>query len=412
MTVRMEEGDVDGRPVTDAIVDGLATLAPEQSWRHRGAAMDPMARALELAGRALGRTAPNPPVGAVIVRDGVIVGEGFHVAAGRPHAEAVALAQAGARARGATLFVTLEPCAHQGRTPPCVDAILAAGVSEVHYALGDPDPRVSGRGGRALEGVGIRVVAGERAPEAAELLRGYLRRVRSGRPWVTAKYAMSLDGKTATRTGDARWISGEASRAHAHALRDRADAVIVGIGTVVADDPSLTVRPSPPDGRQPRRVVVDSRLRLPREAALAGPALGGGTAVAHVGDGADPEQRRRAEILGERGLELLPLPADGDGRVDLACLLAELAQRDLNEVLVEGGGELLASLVGAGLVDEIEVCVAPVLIGGATAPTPIRGPGTDRLMDAPRWAIVDVTSRPPDVWLTARPDGATEADDV
>jgi diaminohydroxyphosphoribosylaminopyrimidine deaminase/5-amino-6-(5-phosphoribosylamino)uracil reductase len=369
--------------------------------------MDPMARALELAGRALGRTAPNPPVGAVLVRDGAIVGEGFHVAAGRPHAEAVALAQAGARARGATLFVTLEPCAHEGRTPPCTDAIIAAGISEVRYAIGDPDPRVSGRGARFLEAAG-----GEHAAEASELLRGYLQRTRTGRPWVTAKYAMSLDGKTATRTGEARWISGETSRRHVHMLRDRADAVVVGIGTVLADDPALTVRPAPPDGRQPLRVVADSRLRLPPEAALAGPALAPGTAVAHVGDDSDPAVRARAERLRERGLELLALPADRDGRIDLACLLAELGRRALNQVLVEGGGELLAGLVGAGLVDEIEACVAPVLIGGANAPTPIRGRGTDRLIDAPRWSIVGVTTRPPDVWLTVRPSGATEAVDV
>lgn len=377
--------------------------------------MDPMARALELTTRALGRTAPNPPVGAVVVRDGEIVGEGYHIAAGQSHAEAVALAAAGARARGATLFVTLEPCAHHGRTPPCTEAIIAAGVAEVRYAIGDPDPRVSGRGARALEAAGVRVVAGERAAEAAEPVRGYLVRQRRGRPWVSAKYAMSLDGKIATRTGDSRWISGDASREHVHALRDRVDAIVVGIGTVLADDPWLTVRPAPPDGRQPRRVVVDSRLRLPPDAALAGPALAPGTTVAHVADGlpgdrADRDRRRRAEVLRDHGLELLPLPADPAGRVDLGSLLAELGRRGLNEILVEGGGELLAGLLAAGLVDEIEACVAPVLVGGDEAPSPIRGQGVARLVEAPRWAIIEVTPRAADIWLRARPQPDTQPD--
>lgn len=376
--------------------------------------MDPMARAFALAARALGRTAPNPPVGAVVVRDGAIVGEGHHLAAGQPHAETVALAEAGERARGATLFVSLEPCAHQGRTPPCAEAIIAAGVAEVRYAVDDPDPRVSGRGHRALEAAGVRVVAGERRTDGSELLRGYLTRQRAGRPWVTAKYAMSLDGKIATRTGDSRWISGEASRRYAHALRDRADAVVVGIGTVLADDPSLTVRPAPPDGRQPRRVVVDSRLRLPPGAALAGPPLAPGTTVAYVEhqDPDHPDRVSRATLLRERGLELLPLPADPAGRVDLPALLSELGRRGMNEVLVEGGGELLAGLLEAGLVDEVEACVAPVLIGGAGAPTPIGGRGAGRLVDAPRWHVVDVTPRAPDVWLRVRPDDGMERRDV
>ncbi len=374
--------------------------------------MDPMARALELAARGLGRTAPNPPVGAVLVRDGAIVGEGHHVAPGQPHAEVVALAEAAERARGATLFVTLEPCAHFGRTPPCADAIVAAGVAEVRYAVGDPDPRVSGRGAGALEAAGVRVSAGDHAAEASELLRGYLRRVREGRPWVTAKYAMSLDGKTATRTGDARWISGDPSRGHVHVLRDRADAVIVGIGTVLADDPELTVRPAPPDGRQPLRVVVDSGLRMPTESVLAGPSFRNGTVVAHVGGDADPAVHARAMRLRACGIDLLSLPAARDGHVDLACLASDLGRRGLNDILVEGGGELLAGFLAAGLIDEIEACVAPVLVGGRDAPSPVGGPGVDRLVDAPRWRVVKVTPRAPDVWLTVRPTQALEVRDV
>ncbi len=284
--------------------------------------MDFMARALKLAEMFRGRTAPNPPVGAVVVRDGLIVAEGAHVAAGEPHAEVVALRRAGERAQGATLYVSLEPCCHRGRTPPCVEAILAAGVREVRYAVEDPDQRVDGGGRRRLEHAGVTVSSGEGAERAHELLRGYLKRQREGLPWVTAKYAMTLDGKTATHTGDSRWISGEESRRHVHALRDGADAVVVGIGTVLADDPRLTVRPPPSDGRQPLRVVLDSRLRLPLDSALA-TELPAGTLVAYVGvEGTE----LRARALADRGITLLPLSAGGDGRVDLGpCCASWLA---------------------------------------------------------------------------------------
>ncbi len=360
---------------------------------------DPMGRALELAALGRGRTAPNPPVGAVVVRDGRIVGEGSHAAAGSAHAETVALAEAGPLARDATLYVTLEPCCHHGRTPPCTDAIIAAGVAEVRYASRDPDPRVAGGGHRALMEAGIRVEAGESDAAARELLRGYLLRQRLGRPWVTAKYAMSLDGKIATRSGDARWISGEASRAHAHQLRDRADAVIVGIGTVLADDPSLTVRPAPADGRQPRRIIVDTRLRVPLDAALAGPALAAGTTVAFVAPASG------SAALVERGLSLLELPADRSGRVDLRALLEALGRRGHNEVLVEGGGELLAGFFALGLVDEVEACLAPIVIGGRGASTPVGGVGVERIAHAGRLEVVDVARRDRDVWITARPAG-------
>ena len=382
---------------------------------------DPMRRALELAALGCGRTAPNPPVGAVMVRDGRIVGEGYHAAAGQAHAEIVALAAAGPLARGATLHVTLEPCCHHGRTPPCTDAIVAAGVAEVRYAIADPDPRVAGGGQRALVEAGIRVEAGDSAEAAGELLRGYLLRGRLGRPWVTAKFAMSLDGKIATRSGHARWISGEASRAHAHRLRDRSDAVIVGIGTVLADDPRLTVRPMPADGHQPQRVVVDSRLRLPLDSALAGPELAGGTTVAFAtpaaggtpskaegtdGHGLPPgDLARAAAALEDRGLDLLGLASDPSGRVDLGGLLAALGRRGCNEVLVEGGGELLAGFFALGLVDEVEACLAPIVVGGRTASTPVGGIGIERIEQAGRLDIVDLVRRDQDVWIVARPTG-------
>lgn len=364
-----------------------------------GTVPDPMGRALELAALGSGRTAPNPPVGAVVVRAGRIVGEGYHTAAGAPHAETVALTNAGPLARGATLFVTLEPCCHHGRTPPCTDAIVAAGIAEVRYATGDPDPRVTGGGHRALVQAGIRVEVGDSGVAAEELLRGYLLRTRLGRPWVTAKYAMSLDGKIATRSGDSRWISGEASRAHAHRLRDRSDAVIVGIGTVLADDPSLTVRPAPPDGRQPARVVVDTRLRMPIAAALAGPELAAGTTVAYVAPA--PGSSR----LEDRGLGLLPLPADRSGRVDLRALLDALGSRGCNEVLVEGGSELLAGFFALGLVDAVEACLAPIAIGGRSAAGPLGGIGIGRIERAGRFEIKDVVRRDGDVWIVARPAG-------
>lgn len=386
-----------------------------------GPVRDPMGRALELAALGRGRTAPNPPVGAVVVRAGQIVGEGYHTVAGEAHAETIALAEAGPLARDATLYVTLEPCCHHGRTPPCTDAIIAAGVAEVCYATGDPDPRVAGGGDRALVDAGIRVEAGESEAAAMDLLRGYLLRHRLGRPWVTAKFAMSLDGKIATRSGDARWISGEASRAHAHALRDRSDAVIVGIGTVLADNPSLTVRPMPSDGRQPHRIVVDTCLRMPLDAALAGPELAVGTTVAFAASGPGPmsddasdtdrsgapapDLDRSAQALADRGLALLALAADPSGRVDLRALLDALGGRGYNEVLVEGGGELLAGFFALGLIDQVQACVAPLVIGGRTAATPIGGIGVGRIEQAGRFEIVDLVRRDRDVWIVARPDG-------
>lgn len=358
-----------------------------------------MARAIELGAAVRGRTAPNPPVGAVVVRDGRVVGEGAHLAAGRPHAEAVALARSGAKARGGSLYVSLEPCCHHGRTPPCTDAIVAAGIREVHYAVIDPDPRVAGRGARRLAAAGIGASLMDPDGRGVELLRAYIKRQRLGLPWVTAKYAMSLDGKAATRLRDARWISGEESRRHVHALRDGVDAVMVGIGTVLADDPALTVRPAPSDGRQPRRIVVDTNLRLPLDSQLA-TSLAEGTIVAH---GDQCGQRRKASLLEARGVELLPTTAGRAGRVDLRSLLKELARRGLSEVLVEGGGVLLASLLDERLVDETACCIAPIVIGGDAALTPVEGAGAQRIADALRFELRTVERRGGDVWITARP---------
>ena len=344
----------------------------------------PMRRALALARRALGTTSPNPAVGAVLVRDGEVVGEGCTQPPGGPHAEAVALRRAGERARGATLYITLEPCCHtRKRTPPCTRAIVAAGVAGVHVATLDPNPQVSGRGVEALRAAGIEVTVGEGEPEARQVNEAYFKHMATGLPFVTAKFAMSLDGKIATASGDSRWVSGPVARQLAHRLRRQADAVMVGINTVLADDPRLTAR----DGaarvvKSPLRVVVDSRGRLPPTARLLSEP--GDTVLATVG----PQPKVNAQVW--------PLPGEG-GRVDLPALLAQLGQRGVMSVLVEGGGVLLASLLKAGLVDKLHAVISPIIIGGAAAPTPVAGKGVEKVAQALGLARVRVERRGPDI---------------
>ena len=336
--------------------------------------MDPdlawMTRALELAALGAGLTAPNPAVGAVLVRDGQAVGEGSHLRAGGLHAEALALAAAGPRARGATCYVTLEPCAHHGRTPPCADALVAAGVARVVVACSDPDPRVDGRGIGRLRAAGVEVVTGVAEAPARALNRAFLHRVATGRPHVTLKAAMTLDGKIAAVDGESRWITGEAARAHAHRLRFEADAILVGLGTVLADDPQLTVRRPDLPAKEPLRVVADSRLRVPASARLF---TAGDPARAIVACTA-PAPAGPAAALRARGARVLELPADG-GRVELRALLSALAQLDVLGVLVEGGAELAGGLLDGGLVDRVAFFVAPRLLGGRTAPGPVGGSG-------------------------------------
>lgn len=336
-----------------------------------------MAFALSLARQALGWVSPNPAVGAVVVREGQVVGEGFTQPPGGPHAEIVALKQAGGRAGGATLYVTLEPCCHtEKRTPPCTGAIIAAGIKEVHMASLDPNPQVSGRGRAALEAAGILTFVGEGEEEAQEINRGYLKFITTGLPFVAAKFAMSLDGKIATRSGDARWLSGPPARSFAHRLRREADAIIVGINTVLTDDPRLTARDEG-EGvvKAPLRVVVDSRGRLPPQAALLSQP---GQTVLAV---AQPLPPHRASLLRERGAETWELPGPG-GRVDLNALIRALGQRQVLSVLVEGGGILLASLIEQDLVDKIYAILCPIIIGGEQAPTPVAGRGVERVSQA------------------------------
>ena len=356
-----------------------------------------MERALALARRALGSASPNPPVGALVVKDGETVGEGWTQPPGRPHAEPTALRQAGDRSRGATLFVTLEPCNHFGRTPPCTEAIIDAGIAEVHASTIDPDPRVNGAGISRLREAGMRVDVGECGEQARRMMEAYLKLVETGRPFVTAKFAMSLDGKIATSTGESRWISGEESRRYAHELRATSSAVMVGVNTVLADDPQLTARDAEGTarGHQPLRVVVDGAGRTPADARLLSEP--GRTVIAV--SRADGATRRR---LADRGAEIEPVPAH-DGSVDLPRLLDALAGRGVTSILVEGGGALLGSLFDGGLIDKYVAFVAPTIIGGTSAPGPIGGDGVERIADALRLQRVTVEQLGRDVLVAGYP---------
>ncbi|OGL18057.1 MAG: riboflavin biosynthesis protein RibD [Candidatus Rokubacteria bacterium RIFCSPLOWO2_12_FULL_71_19] len=328
-----------------------------------------MARALELAALGRGLTSPNPMVGAVVVRDGRLLGEGHHVRAGAPHAEVVALTQAGPAARGATLYVSLEPCNHRGRTPPCAAAIVGAGLARVVAAVGDPNPRAGG-GADALRAAGVAVEMGCLAEEASALNRVFLTAMRERRPHVTLKCAMTLDGKTAAFDRSSRWITGEEARGEAHRLRSEADAIAVGIGTALADDPALTVRLGRLWPREPWRVVVDSHARLPVTAQVIRAGAPARALVAVTGQ-APPD---RVAALEARGATVLACKGEG-GRVDLADLCSRLLGLDVLGLLVEGGGEIAAAFLEAHLVDRVAFFVAPLLIGGRSAPTPVEGAG-------------------------------------
>ncbi len=329
-----------------------------------------MRRALELAALGLGRAEPNPLVGCVIARGAEVIGEGWHRQYGGPHAEIDALAVAGPRAAGATVYVTLEPCCHFGKTPPCTQALIAAGVRRVVAAMTDPFPAVAGRGAEALRAAGIDVELGLCEAEAKALNAPYRKLLSSSKPWVLAKWAMTLDGKIATRTRQSRWISSEASRQRGHELRGRVDAIIIGSGTAAADDPLLTARPAGP--RQAVRVVVDSRASLSSVSQLIRTARDAPVIVA-AGPDAAPADRRRLESF---GCEVLPL-AGTTHHERLEQLLTELGRRRMTNILVEGGGRLLGNFFDVGQIDEVHVFVAPRLFGGADAPTPVGGLGVE-----------------------------------
>ncbi|MBK1656107.1 bifunctional diaminohydroxyphosphoribosylaminopyrimidine deaminase/5-amino-6-(5-phosphoribosylamino)uracil reductase RibD [Allochromatium vinosum] len=363
-----------------------------------------MARAIGLAERGRYTTDPNPRVGCVLVRDGQVVGEGWHRRAGEPHAEPLALAQAGERARDATVYVTLEPCSHHGRTPPCAEALIAAGVARVVCAMVDPNPRVAGRGVERLRQAGISVEIGCLESEARALNPGFVKRHEQGRPYVRCKLAASLDGRTALATGESKWITSEAARRDVQRWRAGSSAIVTGLGTVLGDDPSLNVRLTAAElsgmaaddpVRQPCRVVVDSYWRTPPSARLLG--LPGRTLIAGIGP-----HDTAAAALEAAGAELIRLPEQA-GRVDLAALMAELAQREVNEVLLEAGSTLSGAAVRAGLVDEILLYQAPCLMGQA-AKGLFDLPGIDTMLDRVGLEILEVRSIGRDLRIRARPD--------
>ncbi|WP_339948679.1 bifunctional diaminohydroxyphosphoribosylaminopyrimidine deaminase/5-amino-6-(5-phosphoribosylamino)uracil reductase RibD [uncultured Albimonas sp.] len=371
-----------------------------------------MRAALTMARRAVGRTAPNPAVGCVLVRDGVLLGRGFTQPSGRPHAETVALAQAAAlfgpdAARGATAYVTLEPCAHHGRTPPCADALVAAGVARVVAAAGDPDPRVDGRGFARLRAAGVAVETGVLAAEAEAMNAGFLSRHRRGRPWLTLKLATSLDGRIATGSGDSKWITGAQARARVHLMRAEHDAILVGAGTVRADDPSLDVRLPGLEDRSPLPVIFDPRLSLSSGARLgagARPAL-----ILHLPAGAPdgPDPDREVELRG-RGLTLQAIPAAPGGApalLDPTAALEALAAAGVTRAFCEGGGRLAGALLAAGLVDELALFSGGAAIGAEGLPS--LGPlGLDLLADAPRFRCIATRRLGPDALTLWRPEHA------
>ncbi len=354
-----------------------------------------MRRAVALARRGLGATRPNPAVGAVVVRDGRIVGEGWHQQAGTPHAEVHALNDAGPMARGATIYVTLEPCNHTGRTPPCTRAVLNAGISRVIIGTSDPNPKVEGGGADFLRSQGLKVKVGCLQDEARQIIAPFVKHFKTGLPWVVSKVAMSLDGRTATRTGHSQWITNERARAYGHRMRHVCDAILVGKGTVLADNPSLTCRLARGRGRDPLRIILDSSFETPLESTVVKESavplgewlsnatlLKAPTLIAGVRGGADRERRRAA--LEAAGASTLALPGDESGRVDVQVLLQELGRMGVQSVLVEGGAMVHGAFWDKGLVDEALFFYGPVVIGGEEARPGIGGHGAATLDEAPR----------------------------
>jgi diaminohydroxyphosphoribosylaminopyrimidine deaminase/5-amino-6-(5-phosphoribosylamino)uracil reductase len=332
------------------------------------------------------------------VKDGQVVGEGATQPPGGPHAEKVALEQAGAQARGATLYVTLEPCSRHNRTPPCTTAIAEAGIARVHLAVLDPNPQ-QGQGKTELEAAGIATLLGEGEREARRVSEAFFKWITTGLPFVYGKFAASLDGKIATNSGESQWITGEAARSVVHGLRSQVDAIMVGSNTALRDDPRLTPRQGDaPSERSPTRVVVDTAARLPATARMLGEP---GKSLIATTSKASAEARRALEAA---GAEVLTLP-EGDGGVDLASLLAELGERELTSILVEGGGELLGSFFEQGLVDKVLAFIAPVVIGGRDAPTAVAGHGIASLSQALRLRDVEVQQLDGDVLITGYKDG-------
>lgn len=336
--------------------------------------IDYMRKALALAEKGCGRTSPNPMVGAVVVHNDKIVGRGYHQRVGGPHAEVNAIDDAGELARGATLYVTLEPCNHKGRTPPCTRKILDAGIRRVVVAMTDPNPGVQGGGNQCLIDNGIAVVTGVCQREAEALNEGFAKWITSGLPFVLVKCAATLDGRLATRTGDSRWVTGAASRAHVHRLRQWADGIMVGVGTVLADDPSLTTRIDGERGSDPTRIVLDTTLRMPPTAKMLAQPSDAATWIA-CGPDAAPDRRKALENAGAR-----IIPCDlTDGGIDLAALADQLGRMEITSLLIEGGGRVIASALAAGIVDKICFFYAPKILGGDDGVPICRGEGPESM---------------------------------
>jgi diaminohydroxyphosphoribosylaminopyrimidine deaminase/5-amino-6-(5-phosphoribosylamino)uracil reductase len=358
--------------------------------------MDYMERAVSLAKLALGQVSPNPAVGAVIVKDGEVIGQGYTQPPGSSHAEIMALKEAGEHARGGVMYVTLEPCCHFGRTPPCTRAIIAAGIQEVHAAMIDPNPQVNGKGLNELEKAGIKTFLGEHAADASEIIESYVKFITTGRPFVTVKFAMSLDGKIATKSGDSKWISSDESRRYVHFIRYTSDAVMVGVNTVLIDDPQLTARCNVWGGvtkKQPLRVILDVTGKTPLTARVFNEP---GSVLLALGENVNTTQKKAYAKL---GAEIVELPSKR-GLIDLDKLLLALGQKQITSVLVEGGAILLGSLCDRNLVDKVNVFISPIIIGGEKARTAIGGKGVDKVVNSLKLEHVKTKRSDSDMMIT------------
>jgi diaminohydroxyphosphoribosylaminopyrimidine deaminase/5-amino-6-(5-phosphoribosylamino)uracil reductase len=357
-----------------------------------------MRRAIVLARKAYGRTSPNPMVGAVVVKGGEVVGEGYHSRAGQPHAEIEALSRAGHYAGSADLYVTLEPCCHFGRTPPCTEAIIEAGIKRVFVGMKDPNKQVSGKGLRSLKKHGIVIVPGVLKEECVKLNEPFIKMIKTGMPFVILKTAMSLDGKIATRSGDSRWITGKLARNHVHKIRNQVDAILVGTKTVLKDDPRLTCRLKVEDVKHPIRIILDRKNRIPLTAKVFKNSRS--QKVVYV-TGPDISSRRLKNLISKKVVVL-------NGKIlksgfDIKHLLKELASRDMNSILIEGGADLNASVVKAGLVDRVVAFISPILIGGAQAPGFLGGQGVVKVEGAMKLKDINVTKIGEDLMVEATP---------
>ncbi|MFD6438500.1 bifunctional diaminohydroxyphosphoribosylaminopyrimidine deaminase/5-amino-6-(5-phosphoribosylamino)uracil reductase RibD [Peribacillus sp. NPDC060186] len=356
-----------------------------------------MKLALDLAASAKGKTNPNPVVGAVIVKDGVIAGTGIHRKAGEPHAEVHAFKMAGDYAKGATLYVTLEPCSHYGKTPPCANLVKESGVRRVVVATQDPNPEVAGRGISILRNAGIEVEVGVLEKEAQRLNERFIHNMMTNRPFVISKYAMTLDGKLATHTGHSKWITGEESRHSVHLLRDEVDAILIGIGTVLADNPSLTTRLPEGGGKNPIRIILDSELRVPLDANVVQVSDAKTVIVTQENASVD-----KIAALSEKGIEFIIVPKT-DAGLDLRILMEELYKKGITDVLLEGGSEVNASFLRAGLIDKYLIYVAPKLLGGRNSLTPFSGINVDTMDEAMDVSISSVDMSGEDICIIAYP---------